>query len=287
MAEGRSESTACPNCGSSATATFCADCGERQPSKYDYSLRGLSADVLHELTSLDGRILRSVGALVRWPGLLTREWFAGRRGRYVRPLSLFIGLNIVFFVIQPHSGLLQDRFAEYVGRGVDEAQYPALVRTKMAETGLTRPEFEARFNAALQDQKKSALIVCIPVFALGVALAYARQGRFFVEHLVFSVHVYAFFLVIFLLIPLVFGLVFEGLHLLGTSRETLALVTGQVSLIVALCLVLGTHLYHALRRVYGDGRLAAFARTVALVFLMQLLIFGYHEMVFYTTLLTL
>ena len=71
---------ACSNCGSAAVNTYCADCGERQPSHRDFSVRGLVLDAAHEITSLDGKLVRSVIALLTKPGLLTREWFEGPEG---------------------------------------------------------------------------------------------------------------------------------------------------------------------------------------------------------------
>jgi hypothetical protein len=41
-------------------------------------------EVFHELAHLDTRLLRTLGALLR-PGLLTQEYFAGRRTRWFPP----------------------------------------------------------------------------------------------------------------------------------------------------------------------------------------------------------
>ena len=46
---------------------------------------------LHELTHFDSKIFRTVQALLFRPGLLTVEYLAGRRKRYVLPLRLFLG----------------------------------------------------------------------------------------------------------------------------------------------------------------------------------------------------
>jgi len=47
--------------------------------------------------SLDGRMWRTLAALLFRPGFLTREYLAGRRRRYIRPARLFLVLSLALF----------------------------------------------------------------------------------------------------------------------------------------------------------------------------------------------
>ena len=47
--------------------------------------------------SLDGRLWRTLAGLLFRPGFLTREYFAGRRRRYIRPARLFLVLSLALF----------------------------------------------------------------------------------------------------------------------------------------------------------------------------------------------
>ena len=49
--------------------------------------------------ALDGRLWRTLFALVARPGFLTLEYFAGRRRRYIRPARLFLVLYLVLFAV--------------------------------------------------------------------------------------------------------------------------------------------------------------------------------------------
>jgi hypothetical protein len=279
---------ACPNCGSPHTAAFCADCGERQPSRHDYSVRGMALDAFHDFTSLDGRLIRSVVALLAKPGFLTREWFAGRRGRYVKPFSLFVVLNLVFFLVQPHTHLLRYDYNEYVGGDGDAVhRRQLLVAAKQKQLAASPTAFAARFDAALQDQKKSLLIVCIPVFACLLALTYVGADRYFAEHLVFSVHAYTFFLIFATLVTPIYRVLFGVLGPLGVTRETRQMLGGQTALIAVMAVVLGGYFALALRRVYGDRWRTALPRALVLVAVQQFLIVVYHDVLFYTTLYSL
>ena len=280
---------ACSNCGSAAVNTYCADCGERQPSHRDFSVRGLVLDAAHEITSLDGKLVRSVVALLTKPGLLTREWFEGRRGRYVKPFSLFLLLNVAFFIIQPHTQLLSYKFQNYMtGSDAGALRRIALMKQKRADLGDTPQQFETRFNAALQDQKKSLLIFDIPVLAIVIALVYAWRRRYFAEHLVFSIHIYAFLLFFLgVMVPLVYSGIFRLLSAAGVSRVSLQRMDGDAAISVLLLAVMGPYIYVALRRVYNDNRLGAVVRTAILFMAIGQLTDVYHDVLFYTTIFLL
>jgi Protein of unknown function (DUF3667) len=48
---------------------------------------------------LDTKLWKTLVPLVLRPGLLTEEFLAGRRTRYVRPLKLFLTVSITFFAV--------------------------------------------------------------------------------------------------------------------------------------------------------------------------------------------
>ena len=70
--------TACPNCGAPLAGAFCAQCGQKV-APVNPTLHDLLHDAVHEFLHIDGRIVRSVQYLLLRPGMLTREYYAGRR----------------------------------------------------------------------------------------------------------------------------------------------------------------------------------------------------------------
>jgi uncharacterized protein DUF3667 len=88
----------CRNCGIEATGHYCGNCG--QETALALPSAGLFLrEAAGRYIPLDGRLWRSLQALLFRPGHLTREYFAGRRRRYVRPARLFVALSIAFFAI--------------------------------------------------------------------------------------------------------------------------------------------------------------------------------------------
>ena len=86
----------CQNCGSPLYGEHCYACG--QPTKglvrHFSSILGDFADTMF---NVDGRILRTLPALLFKPGFLTREYIDGHRVRYVSPVRLFVFLCIATF----------------------------------------------------------------------------------------------------------------------------------------------------------------------------------------------
>ncbi len=298
----------CANCGSGPVVNYCAECGQRRLLEHDLTTAGFLRETFHELTSFDGRLWQTLRVLLTHPGMLAREYFDGRGGRYMKPLNLFVLINLVFFLIQPHTGLLKYSLANYTEYDGDVAAHKQdlansvrIDRAMRAETsreerGLpARPVkvesyevFRARFDDVLIDQQKSMLIVSIPLLALAMIPLYAGRKRRYAEHLVFSVHTYAYFLFFagIFLTPL-FLAAFFVLNKLGVSQHTMSTLSTEPVLVFVLFLVMGTYLYLGLRRMYLDSTVGAALRAVALFAVMQALIVVYHDALFRTTLAAL
>ncbi|HEY8309962.1 MAG TPA: DUF3667 domain-containing protein, partial [Gemmatimonadaceae bacterium] len=231
----------CASCGSPTVATFCADCGERQPSAADYSVSSVTHELLHDFVHFDGKIWRTIVALLTKPGLLTREYFAGRRSHYTKPLSLFLVVNLAFFVLQPHTGLLQYHLDGYVNPTYDiGGSRAAMADARRTELKLSPQDFSYRFENTIQEQKKSFLIVCVPIFAAALFALYFGR-RHYVEHLVFAVHSYSYYLIFlgFLLVAVV-SLIMLGLQALGLGGSILArFMETETAVDVALLLGVG------------------------------------------------
>ena len=88
----------CRTCEAPLDGLFCHACGEKAFHEHDLSTAHLFHDVTHELTHLDSKIFRTLWVLVAKPGLLTKEYWAGRLGRWIRPLRLYIFLSALQYV---------------------------------------------------------------------------------------------------------------------------------------------------------------------------------------------
>jgi uncharacterized protein DUF3667 len=295
-----SDSAPCTNCGAGPVDRFCAACGQRHVTPQDFTARTFLHELVGEFVSLDGRFWLTLWTLVRYPGKLAREYFDGRGARYMRPLNLFLLLNLVFFVIQPHTGLLQWHLQGYLQ---SRSNAPRLVeetrRTRAEEAERDREKqgaapaaprlesmelFESSFESTLQNLKKSMLLLAIPLFAVALTALYGTKHRF-AEHLIFSTHFYAFSVfALTALIPIAFEIARRALLLAHAPGKIFAAMGSERGLIVALLGIFGAYLYVGVRRMYGDSWLAGIARAVALFVAYQVILLSFALSAFRVTL---
>ena len=295
-----SASAPCTNCGAGPVDRFCAACGQRRVTPDDFTARAFLHELLGEFISLDGRLWLTLWTLVRHPGKLAREYFDGRGARYMRPLNLFLLLNLVFFIIQPHTGLLQWHLRGYVQR---MSNAPRLVEEKR----LARAEevavdlrkhgeasaapkvesmeiFESNFESTLQNLKKSMLLLAIPLFALALTALYGSTHRI-AEHLIFSTHFYAYSVfALTALVPAVFAILHVALRLVHAPPAVFMAMGSEPGLVAALLLIFGAYLYVGVRRMYGDSAVAGTLRAVALFGAYQLILLSFSTLAFRATL---
>jgi len=261
----------CTNCGAALQGAWCSQCGEKQPDATDWSLGGLAREALNTFTNVDGTLWRTLVTLVRRPGMLTAEYFAGRKSRYMRPMALFIALNVAFFFIQPRVGLFNWRYDTFARTPTRMARMEA----RRAELGWTSAQFRERFDASLNAKKQSMLLVEIPLFALAVAAVQLRRRRPLAQHMVFAIHAYAFFALYLSVFLVGFILTFELLIALARAAH-LGAVAAAVSVVgrtlgseagidTMLAGGLAAWLVLAVRRVYGEGWARAVVGAVLLL----------------------
>lgn len=121
----------CPNCGDRTPGRFCRHCGQARRVVH-VSLREMVADFVDDQLALNSRLPRTVAFLLVRPGYLTREYLRGRIASYIRPLRLYLGTSVLFFLVFA----LAARMGNWIGGG------PAFeVRTETAtadSTGVAR-----------------------------------------------------------------------------------------------------------------------------------------------------
>lgn len=273
----------CVSCGRPAGTPYCPHCGERRAADRRYSLPHFFREVAEAFTNADNTVVRTLSTLVSRPGELTAAYMRGERVRYMRPLQLFLLVNVAFFLVASwgEGHVFDTPLGTHMTTTVHRETASRLVRARLAERGIPLDQYRAAFDNASSAQAKSLVILMIPMFAAAVAVVSVRRRRFTVQHLVFSVHTFAMLLI---LIPAVGLPVEAGLRAWARWRGVpLGWQVVDQTVSTALLVAFGTYVALALRRAYGDGRAGAAAKAVVLCVALGAVLFVYRFVLFFTT----
>ena len=78
-------------------AIICAACGQRN-EPHLHTVAHFAAEAFESISHADSRLWSTLWYLLARPGFLTREFFKGRRVRYLPPFRLYLVISVVFFV---------------------------------------------------------------------------------------------------------------------------------------------------------------------------------------------
>ena len=162
---------------------------------------------------------------------------------------------------------------------------PRGARAHLRQTGEPSKTYEARFNANLQNQKKSLLIVSVPALAFFMALLFFGSGRTYAEHLIFSVQVYAFLMsYLAAVVILVFYPATMLLRSTGRAVDPIRrILETELGITIFVITGLTIYLYLGFRRAYDASRFRAAASALILPWVVAYLTGVYHTAVFYVT----
>jgi hypothetical protein len=105
----------CPNCEAELTGAYCASCGKKNP-RDDLTLREFLGEGTHELTHWDGKVPRTLTTVLLKPGLLSLDYLAGRRARWLPPLRVYLICSVAYFVSVPTLETVTHRSAREVAK---------------------------------------------------------------------------------------------------------------------------------------------------------------------------
>lgn len=89
----------CLNCESELTGDFCHKCGQSSKVQRLAFLETIQ-DFFSSSFALEGPLILTIKMLLVNPGLLFREYVAGKRKKYYRPVAFFVLLTAVYIVVR-------------------------------------------------------------------------------------------------------------------------------------------------------------------------------------------
>jgi len=263
-----SEPSACLNCNEPFGAQrprYCPACGQESNLKPP-TLREFAQQFGGSYLAIEGALWRSLKLLLLRPGELTREYLLGRRRRYVLPLRLYLTISVIVLLGLRLMGSVELRAIDDPGHPVanepitlsmfggragskDGAFYcerlPQWLCARLKKRLDVDPQSLvneiAAFGQRFLSNIGAAMFLAVPAFAAGLKLLYLGRAMRYTEHLVFALHLHAFWFL-----------------MLGLSLPGLSVLSALAFLAVPVYSVL------ALRRVYRGRWWLLLLRSAAL-----------------------
>jgi hypothetical protein len=216
--------SACLNCGESfgeRRRRFCPECGQettvRAPTLGEFVEQFGGA-----YFATEGALWRSLKLLLFKPGELTAQYLAGRRKHFVLPLRLYLTISLLALLLVRVVGIGSAEIK--VGDATEIAKENSNITLNLGggRAGMREGVFFCeqlpqwicqRVQRRLDIEPKKmlsevesvkdkflgnlggAMFVLLPSFALWLKLAYRNRRLRYTEHLVFALHVHAFWFV--------------------------------------------------------------------------------------------
>jgi hypothetical protein len=94
------EETDCLNCGAEIKGKFCSNCGQENLDLHESFWNFMGHSVGHYF-HFDSKFFNTLKPLITKPGQLSLDYLNGKRARYIQPVSLFIFISVIFFLVTP------------------------------------------------------------------------------------------------------------------------------------------------------------------------------------------
>jgi len=222
----------CKNCNSELVGLYCSECGQKNSQLL--SIKETLKEFTDNVFSFDTRFFITFKYLITKPGLLTTEYWLGRRTKYLPPLRLYLVMSLMYFFI-----------SSIINPGTDISLYKSDFQEKPFQFELDKsspkydpsPEivapfvdfFKENFNKGVRVAEKkelteqdliwssmpTAMFILMPFMAFCVYLLNKKKKQLYSYHLITVLHFHSFIFFIFTLeeiVPII--VIFTKLYLL-------------------------------------------------------------------------
>lgn len=254
----------CPNCGYSAVYNYCARCGQETHLHSD-TFWGLIKHFTAHYFHYDSKFWNTLKTLYIQPGALTIAYWNKQRRRFIDPISLYIFISAVFFLI----------YFFVKDYRLDHQQVPIQEKVEISSVLANSPSgsYWVKIQEVVNDPAKLKIVkkqvahaphklffFMIPFMAMLLGIL-SDRNKTFSDHAVFALHIHSFCFPIFLLVLIPGAEAFEN----------------WIQLITIVYLVLAIHKAYGL----SWARAALYGLIIALSYIFLFVILQMALMVYY------
>jgi hypothetical protein len=274
MSEQSSPIHICKSCGNSFAGNYCNECGEKILKPSDRAFKTFLSNILIAITFADSKMIKTLWLVLKKPGFVSKEFANGRRVNYLKPISLFFVLNLIYFffpVVQLFSASLNTQLLSPL-----RSVYQNLIAHKIIDLGMNVESFSLIYNLKTTTFAKLMVMVFVVLGSLPLNILYWKKNRFFTDHVSYVVELACFNLFINAIILSVLVAVFG----VGKYLDE-GILTG---------IFISTNLYFLLRsgfEFYGERGWRLVLKSALMILFLKLALEIYRMILFFVTIWSL
>ena len=141
----------CLNCGSHVEKHYCSSCGQPNLELNEGLWEFISHSIAHYF-HFDNKFFQTLSPLLTKPGKVTLDYLAGKRARYINPVSMYIFVSIVYFLVgvETKHAVVKNKTKETAKIAKQKVALDSLQK-KLAKAGLAKNEFLKETEEAIID----------------------------------------------------------------------------------------------------------------------------------------
>ncbi|MGB4775465.1 MAG: DUF3667 domain-containing protein [Daejeonella sp.] len=219
MSRNHREEKICTNCGNDIDDKFCSYCGQENLELKEPFWNFIFHSIGHYF-HFDSKFFLTIKPLLTKPGQLSIDYIAGKRIRFIHPVSLFLFISLVYFLIGP---LFQskDWQPSLIAENTEQTADTSLIFHNEKQDSLTSAKkdnflvkqfkkiktlsnrsYEGEFSwvKAYQKHESKTYFILMPFFAFLLMLNFRKNKKYYMEHLIFTIHLQSFYFLFSLLL---------------------------------------------------------------------------------------
>jgi Protein of unknown function (DUF3667) len=186
----------CQTCGDRSMQKYCPNCGEKKFDHHELTLKHFFSEALESFAHFDNKFLRSLKTLIFYPGRLSLDFTEGLRVRFMKPLQLFLVMNLIFFFLVPQNPFALPLYNYVTYKPFTDYHTVETVEEKMKEKNLTMKELSAVFDHQIKTESKEFVFLYVIFYAFVLMILMIAYKKGLAEHLIFSAHFMSFYLIL-------------------------------------------------------------------------------------------
>lgn len=126
------------------------------------------------MLQLDGKLITTLKYLIGAPGVMALDYARGKRVPYLKPLSLFLIANLLYFLLPSFDTFKSDLYSQ-MNFQLYSPWVESLVSDRLDQSGLTLEAYTSEYDEKTIEVSKLMIIVLAPLFGLIIAIMYLKK----------------------------------------------------------------------------------------------------------------